>query len=249
MPHHRKPRKIIFLVIIAAGGILSCLPLSYVIKKTFSNLAFFKSINSLTQLRQENIHLKEQILSQKRIIASNEHLLEESQRLKEMLSLATKYPSRLTPAAVINKNPWTWSKEILIDKGSGQGIKSGNLVINFQAHLIGKIIRVQENESWVRLLTDPNFRISVTCNGFNTLLAGALFEGTRLLYVPFDAVINENDTALLPDSYTAGFDIVIGTVSMVKKSRKALTQTIFVRPSVDLNILREVFVVAENIEH
>jgi len=245
LPHHLKPPKTYFFVISLVIACLLSLPLSFTLKNVLKKLAYFRSINTLQALKQSNLDLKEKILELEKIISHQEDLIQENKRLKKMLSLKEEYPSTLIPASIISKNPWSTSKEILIDRGKSDGVTEGSLIIDHQINLVGKVERVKNKESWVKLVSDPNFKVVVNCAELNTLLVGALFEGAKLLYVPYYFPINHKDKVILPGSFKAGFDILVGEVSFIKKSRSSLTQNIFVKPYVDLNNLREVFIVKE----
>ncbi|MBN2120901.1 MAG: rod shape-determining protein MreC [Candidatus Omnitrophica bacterium] len=205
-------------------------------------MAYFKNRSNLSLLEEQNLELKNQILKLKNIISNQEDLVEENKHLKKMLSLKEEYTTTLIPATIISKNPWNWNKEILIDKGTLQGIGQNDLIIDFDACLVGRVERTTEHQAWIRLLSDPNFKVICRCRSLNTILVGALFEGAKLLYVPYDLEIETGDEVIIPDPWKSGLKIKIGKVSFAKKSRSQLTQSVFVKPYADLNNLRQVFV-------
>ena len=246
MPRHLKPPKIYFFILSIAVAILLSFVLSFILKNFLKNLSYFKTLRNLQNLSRENLQLKAKNLELSKVIYSQKDLILENQQLKKMLNLKEKYSTILIPATIISKNPWSWNKEISINKGSEDGIYLGNLAIDFQANLVGKVEKLNEKSSWIRLISDPNFKITVNCGELNTLLVGALFEGAKLLYVPYDFSLDIKDKIRLPNSLKFGFDIQVGEVSFIKKSRSSLTQDIFVRPYVDVNNLHEVFILKDS---
>lgn len=241
---HKSPKVIIRLIPLFIACVLAFL-LSLIFKKNLKELTYFRNIKTISQLKKENTHLKEELLKLKNSFLSKQELIAQNERLQKMLSLKKQKPLQLIATIVINKNPSSWKKEVLIDAGINHGIQVGDTVIDFRAHLIGKVTRVSRNQSWVRLISDPNFKIIVNCQGLNTLLVGALFEGAKLLYVPYDFSLNKDDEVTIVNASNSNLTLAVGKVSSVDKNPSHLTQQVFVRPYTNLGQLKEVFVVKQ----
>jgi rod shape-determining protein MreC len=69
--------------------------------------------------------------------------------------------SRYQPveARVYQRSPSTWDQSVLINKGSSDGIKVDQPVLN-EAGLVGRIKSVSDGNAQVMLLTDPDFGVS-----------------------------------------------------------------------------------------
>jgi rod shape-determining protein MreC len=69
--------------------------------------------------------------------------------------------SRYSPveARVYQRSPSTWDQTVLINKGSSDGLKVDQPVLN-EAGLVGRIEAVSDGNAQVMLLTDPNFGVS-----------------------------------------------------------------------------------------
>lgn len=94
----------------------------------------------------------------------NTSLEEEIQELKDVLDL-NRTLTEYTPinATILSRNKSYWFNQIMIDKGSKDGIKKDMAVVTKNG-LIGKISRVYPHSSEIKLITsdDVNYKVSVT---------------------------------------------------------------------------------------
>ncbi|MFC1515044.1 rod shape-determining protein MreC [Candidatus Omnitrophota bacterium] len=240
---HLNYPKIYVIATSLAVAVLLSIGLSFIFKKILAETAYFTSRRTIASLQSENRNLKQDVLKLLNELSYRQNMVQENKELKKMLNLKEQAPQAFIPATIIRKNPWTAAMEILIDKGKIDGVTKGSLVIDFESNLVGKIEKADIRQSWLRLVSDPNFKVISRCNGLNAILVGALFEGAKLLYVPYDFAIQDDDPVLIPAASGKGITIKVGQVSFVKKIRSSLTQSVFIKPSADLNGLSEVFVV------
>ncbi len=108
-------------------------------------------------------------------------------------------------ATVIARNPDRWHEQVIINKGSVNGIEKNMAVITAKG-LIGKIKTVNKFSSTVQLLSanDPKNRISAITVGGEQQIFG-LIEGydekkklLLLKQIPADAKISERESRLYP---------------------------------------------------
>ena len=88
-----------------------------------------------------------------------EQLERENQRLRGLLGLSTASVKGL-PAPVISRRSTGWWQQLLIGRGSLQGVRPGAAVIA-PGGLIGLVLSVTPTTATVRLLTDPGSRVGV----------------------------------------------------------------------------------------
>ncbi len=88
-----------------------------------------------------------------------EQLDRENRRLRGLLGLSTS-DARALPAAVISRDPAGWWQQLLIGRGSLQGVREGDAVLA-PGGLIGRVSSVTPTTASVRLLTDPGSRVGV----------------------------------------------------------------------------------------
>ena len=83
----------------------------------------------------------------------------ENQRLRGLLGLSVG-SGRGLPAPVISRDPSGWWQQLLIGRGSLQGVQTGDAVLA-PGGLIGRVASVTPSTATVRLLTDPGSRVGV----------------------------------------------------------------------------------------
>ncbi|RKY29102.1 MAG: hypothetical protein DRP61_00260 [Candidatus Omnitrophota bacterium] len=234
--------KIYSLGLYLVCGLFLIFSLNFLLKGLVKNLSYFKKLRTNQELIKENLELKKEVFKLKSFLSSQEELIQENERLKKMLKLKNRYKEVLIPVQIIGKSPFSWQRTFLLDKGKDFRIKENDLVVDFAANLVGKIERVEDSASWVRLLTDPEFKIIVNCKGLNVLLRGALYEGAKLEYVPYDFEIRVKDPINIPVSSGRSLEIKVGEVSSVRSETSSLTKDVFVKPYLDFANLKEVFI-------
>ena len=194
-----------------------------------------------TALNKNTGDATESYLIQKNV---NSSLEKEIKELKELLEL-NKTLTEHTPvnATVLSRNKSYWFNTMTIDKGKSAGIKKDMAVITKQG-LIGKISRVSDNSSEVKLITsdDVNFKVSVairTDNKDNYAVLNGYDKDTGLIKVTgIDKTtkINKGDivvTSGLGEMFPAG--IYIGTVEKGESDKYNLSQTLYIKTYQDFN--------------
>ena len=181
----------------------------------------------------------------------NSSLEKEIQELKDVLDL-NKTLTEYTPvnATILSRNKSYWFNTLTIDKGKKSGIKENMAVITKQG-LIGKISRVSDNSSEVKLITsdDINFKVSIAIktNGVdNYAILNGYDKKTGLLKadgIDKTTQIKKDDTILtsgLGEMFPAG--IYVGTVEKIESDKYNLSKTIYIKTNQDFNDIHYVTV-------
>lgn len=157
-------------------------------------------------------------------------------------------------ARVFVHSPSTWFQRVTINKGTSDGVRRGDPVVN-GAGLIGKVEEAAGGASVVTLVTDQSFATSVYVgrDQFAGSITPAIGAPGDLLFDPVDATakVRENDLV-----YTAGTintevesrypaAILIGTVSRIDFGEGDLDKRIHVKPAADFLRLDTVQVLTE----
>ncbi len=189
-----------------------------------------------TSLNQEkNQTQSESLLIQKN---ANEALEKDIQELKETLEL-NKTLTEYTPinATVLSRNKSYWFNTITIDKGKSSGIKP-NMAVITKNGLIGKVSKVSNHSSEVKLITsdDIHFKVSIAIqtNGVDNyaILNGFVEDTGYILATGIDktTIINKGDlvvTSGLGELFPAG--ITIGTVEEMEWDKYNLSKTLYIK--------------------
>ena len=184
-----------------------------------------QSVNEIDSLKAYNSELEKEIKELKKIVDINNTLSEKS----------------YLNATVINRNLEFFSNTLTIDKGSNNGILDG-LAVTFNGSLIGKITKVSNFNSVVKLITveDSNNKISVKINNNDNYIYGLIsgYKDGCLLISGIDTneeIIDESivTTTGLDGVFPSG--ILVGKVVGVTKDNFDLATTVLVKSEIDFN--------------
>lgn len=198
--------------------------------------------NEKKDLYKKYAKLKEKADKTDLYYAQIEELQKEVTELKSTLDLnSTLSEYTYVNATVVNRNMGYWYNNLVIDKGSKNGVKKGDAVI-ISKGLIGKITSVSNFSSTVKLLTSDEIsnKISVKINSKDEYLYGLLigYDKEYNIYkiegITDSDNIKEGDlvtTTGLTDYFPSG--LLIGTVSKIVKDEYDLNSIVEVTPSVN----------------
>lgn len=216
---------------------------------TFFNEVLFSPVKLYNSER--NIDQSESYLIQKNV---NESLEKEVQELKELLELnrtLTEY--KTVNATILSRNKTYWFNNMMIDKGSKDGIKEGMAVITKNG-LIGKISKVYYNSSEIKLITsdDTKYKVSVSIKTNNdeniAILNGYDVENDLIKIV---GVNKNNKVDIGSEVLTSGLGgvfpggIYIGTVEKIESDKYDLSNNIYIKTKQDFNNIHYVSVLIE----
>ena len=219
--------------------------LTYLKNKLSGNSTFFADINNLKQ-ENENLQKKNDELEQS--LRELENIKTQNTTLKEYLNLTEKYGEYKTiPGYVINKDISNYSKTIVINIGSEDGVKENMTVIGNEG-LVGHVVSVTANTAKVQTIVDT--ASSISCSMSTTkdsiVCKGTLDEESTLkaIYLPTDANIIQGDsieTSGLGGIYPKG--IHVGTIKKVSNSKNMTDRYAIVETAVDFSKLDTVLVI------
>ena len=180
-----------------------------------------------------------------------ENIKSENETLKEYLDLTEKYGEYKTvPAYIINKDISNYSKTIVINVGSDDGIKENMTVIADQG-LVGHVISVTNNTAKVRTIVDTSSSVSCSLSTTDESIVckGTLEEESALkaMYIPDDDGIIQGDsveTSGLGGIYPKG--IHVGSIKRVVNTRNATDRYAIVETAVNFDKLDTVLVITNN---
>jgi cell shape-determining protein MreC len=95
-------------------------------------------------------------------------LADENARLRDILELKRSHWPKLVAAHVVNRDPQRWFQEILIDKGSGEGLKVDDPVVAMSGNreaLVGRIAEAGAHTSRVMLVQDSLSAVAASVSG------------------------------------------------------------------------------------
>lgn len=222
--------------------------MTYLKNKIKGNDSFFQNID---ELKAENEELKKKNSQLEESLRELEIVKTENTTLKEYLNLADKYSEYETkPAYVINRDISNYSRTIVINIGSDDGIAE-NMTVIASDGLVGHIVSVTKNTAKVQTIVDTSSATSclMSTTRDSIVCKGTLEENSMLkaMYIPIEATIIEGDsieTSGLGGIYPKG--IYVGKVKKVVTTKNLADRYIEVETGVDFDKLETVLVITNN---
>jgi len=196
----------------------------------------------LMGIEEENKKLRKKIDDMKsQLILYQEGYLE-AQRLRDLLALKTDYDFNFVPARVIGRGQVALSKIILINKGTADGLASGQPVMAGPG-LVGRVLDASWHAAKVLPLIDENSNIDavVQRTRIQGIIRGAGSRGCVLKYISKTQDVREGDIVIssgIGGVFPKG--IMIGRISHVDRQEAGLFWKIYVAPAIDFSKLEEV---------
>ncbi|WP_179395250.1 rod shape-determining protein MreC [Lacticaseibacillus absianus] len=216
-------------------------------------------VNDLLNAFQENKRLKAQIDDLAQTKVRNQTLSRENQALKKQLKLnATLTDYGQISATVTSRTPDDWRNVLLIDKGSGAGVKKGMPVMSGSG-LLGRVVEISKTQAKVEMISTDNraadrFAASIlTTSGktINGVVTGFAEKSGELI---LGQINTEEDIKKGEKVVTSGLGgatpkgLLIGTVVSIKKDDFGLANTVYLKPAADLHDASVVTVIDRTIE-
>lgn len=195
--------------------------------------------STLSGLREYNEQLVQQY-------SQMEEYKQKAQRLQKLLDLKDTYQIEGTGARVIGRSSEAWSQTVIINKGSDDGVSTGQTVMGTSG-VVGQIVSTSSHTATVRLLTDPQSGAAamVQSSRAEGILRGSLVGLLYLEDLDADAEVNVGDvvvTSGLGGSYARG--LIIGTVVKVDAQQGDTSRRAVVSPNDAISTLEDVLVVS-----
>lgn len=198
--------------------------------------SFFSFFVNKNKLVEENENLKDELTRISLINNENTVLKEENSRLLKMLDL--EQDNNLINALVLAKYPQVLLDTLIINKGSSEFIKEGDLVFSQSRVLIGNIVKVSNSNAVVALNSFPD-KISyayVTRTGEPVDVYGIGGGMNSRLPMDFDLVVGDTLEVRSPYSY------LIGNVEVIEENKSAGYKNVLIQNPINVRRLGAVYV-------
>jgi rod shape-determining protein MreC len=228
-----------------------------------AKLASLQADNERLRRIEEQYLRLQALLDAPDITAIDPNLLDETERrllaLREVLATAVSESAELTrtAATVIGRGVNPYSRDVIIDKGSDDGVRAG-MPVETSLGLIGQVYRTTPNSAQVILLSDGLSKIPArlgTSRATGVLLGGGPGDVLTLDWIDLEAQITVGDKVITsglagdtPQEQVANRfppNILIGRIIEVQRQEAALFQRALIKPQVDLNAIETVFVITD----
>ena len=125
----------------------------------------YEGIADHGQLVRENEQLRKQVEELQTLIAAQQSDEARIQELEDALGVKQNRPDdQLLGANVIAQDPSGQKKMVAIDRGSGDGVEEGMVILSRNGSLVGTVATAYKSYAWVRLISDPDSAVNAQVN-------------------------------------------------------------------------------------
>jgi len=205
-------------------------------------------ITTQVALKRENDELRSKQLSVADDLLTLEAVRAENAQLRRLLEARERVPRRSTFAEILYEVRDPFSRKVVIDKGSQQGVLAGQAVID-DLGVIGQVTRVHALLAEVTLITDKDQRtpVQVLRNGLRAIVYGGGDKGTlELGYMTTNADIQAEDvlvTSGIDATYPPG--LPVARVTRIERDAAYSFAKITCAPTAGTDRNRQVLVLAQ----
>src|SRR5215472_1307758 len=198
-------------------------------------------------LKQENEQLKAKDLLAASDLLTLEALRAENIQLRRLLDARERIPRPATLAEILYQGRDPFSRRVIIDKGSREGIETGQAVVD-DVGVVGQVTRVYPWLSEVTLITDKEQRtpVEVVRNGLRAVIYGGGDRGALdLSYTATNADVQADDllvTSGIDGTYPPG--LPVAKVSKIERDAAYSFAKITCIPAAGTDQNRQVLVLA-----
>lgn len=226
--------------------------LSPISAQIYSGSIFVKDAqaNWHTDPQAELVKSKEALLSCQTDTASLKLLQDENNELRSQLNFFSTQKFVHIGSEVIGRNIEPLGSTLIINRGKKDGVQTGNAVVISQGVLIGKIAKVEEESSLVRLLNDNQSKVAATIVNHDKSLGvieGGYGISVRMNFIPQQEDVRVGDL-IVTSGLEAGMPrgLLIGNVAAVEKEAYEPFQRAILSPAAALSSISLVSVITGN---
>lgn len=166
-------------------------------------------------------------------------------RFRHLLGFEEEIPRPMVAAHVVGRDPSSWSKTVIVDKGTRDGVRQGAPAV-IPEGIVGVVIEASARFAKVLLLTDPNSAVDALVQQTR---ARGIVKGGGADYCVFDYVLRKHEISVGDTVVSSGLDGVfpkgfrVGRISEIVRQNAGIFQKVSVTPYVDFDILEEMFII------
>lgn len=220
---------------------------------------FFIGIKNIPSIKRENNKLLEEIIKLEKENREYEDIIGKKDFLRRENELSKVTDFNLLESQITGKEPGNWFDRFTIDKGSKDGVKKGDTVVQaieieqgiIVEGIVGRVADVSPNWSKIVTVIDELSRLSfkiirtqdggILSGGLDSEITGYLFD-------------NKSDIIKGDEIMTSGIggiynkDIYVGEVSEVTSDDNQLIKEILVKPAIDFKKIYKVYIILDDDE-
>ena len=121
----------------------------------------YEGIADRGDLVRENEELRAEVERLQAELASRENNDQRIAALEDALGVKLNRPDdKLLAANVVAQDPSGQKRLVAIDRGSGDGVEEGMVILSRNGSLVGTVATAYKDYAWIRLITDPDSAVN-----------------------------------------------------------------------------------------
>lgn len=196
-----------------------------------------------TTLREENVQLKQQLQELEMAVQRLNFLENENDRLRQLLGSDVRQESRRMAAEVVSVATDPFSHQVVINKGSTNGVYEGQPVLDNRG-IVGQIISVGRGTARVLLISDQSHAMSLRAerNDIRVLARGTGdLQQLELMYIPHSSELEVGDKLMssgLGGVFPEGYPVA--EITSLNRDERLQYARVLARPYAQLDRIRTV---------
>ena len=202
------------------------------------------------QLVSENEYLEGKLIELKARLQIYNNLVLENKKLTQLLDATYTIPEhQLTLAHIKSISQSRLNKQVIINKGSKDGVRNNQLVVGSDG-VVGQVTQVTPLYSTVLLVTDPiqHMPVKNVRNGIRGITKGLATNerGMVVEFIPVDSDVKLGDifvTSSIGTTYPPGY--LVGEVYRIDKPPNETFLTVTLKPMQNMDKLEFILIVSK----
>lgn len=203
----------------------------------------FSAFADIANLRTRNSDLSQELAALKVENTKLKKLETENIQLREQLAAPSEGLLSVAVAKRVGFGGLGSKSILLIDKGSSDSVKKGDLAV-FKNILLGEVIEVTPKLTSIRLLSDPSTRVPVTtASGTEGLLRGLFGSEMEISDVLQEDGLQKGELVFASGKNGFPTGLVVGQINKVKKIEREFFKSATVDQLLEVKNLDLIFIV------
>ena len=211
---------------------------------------YYNYIFGYESLEAKNEYLERRIMEIENQVRSADSLERENAYLRELLNLSKQHDDySFCDAYIVSWDSSSWKSTFTIGKGTNAGLETGMVAVTQYGQVVGLITEIGANWAVVTTVMDTSLEISASLasSGHTGVVQGALTSGEagklRMIYLPSEAVLRNNDQVVTTGSTVYPKDLIIGYVIDAGYDETGVAKYALLEPAADFDTLEMVFII------
>ena len=201
-------------------------------------------------LEAKNDYLERRIMDIEDQVRNADSLERQNAYLRELLNLSRQHDDySYCDAYIVSWDSSNWKSTFTIGKGTNAGLETGMVAVTQYGQVVGMISEIGANWAVITTVLDTSQKISasIASSGHTGVVQGAYTSGEegklRMIYLPSEAVLRNNDQVVTTGSTVYPKDLIIGYVIDAGYDETGVAKYAVLEPAADYDTLEMIYII------